>query len=178
MQGLSRRFMGFAVLVALLGLFVVGAPVAASVTDANHDYIATTTPGGEVPFSDSGTYGWAILHINDDGQSMTWTLWVNAINDPIAAHIHVGGIGVNGPVVVSLYSGKNVGPFSGVMSSGTITAKDLDGPLKGKTMDDLFAAMKSGNAYVNIHTVKNPGGESRGQVHSAEAATTAYGTIG
>jgi len=40
MQGLSRRFMGFAVLVALLGLFVVGAPVAANLTDANHDYIS------------------------------------------------------------------------------------------------------------------------------------------
>lgn len=168
MQGLSRRFMGFVVLVALLGLFVVGAPVAASVTDANHDYIAVISSGEEVPLTDSGTYGLAMIHINSDGQSMTWTLWINAINDPVAAHIHVGGFGVNGPVVAPLYSGKNVGPFSGVMSSGTITASDLDGPMKGKTMDDLFAAMKSGNTYVNVHTAKHPGGDARGQVHSDE----------
>jgi hypothetical protein len=95
-------------------------------------------------------------------------LWINAINNPIAAHIHVGGVGVNGPVVVPLYAGKDVGAFSGILSSGTITAKDLDGPLKGKTMDDLFAAIKSGGAYVNVHTVKNPGGEARGQVRSGE----------
>jgi len=168
MQGLSRRFMGFVVLVALLGLFVVGAPVAASVTDANHDYIAIISSGEEVPLTDSGTYGLAMIHINSDGQSMTWTLWINAINDPVVAHIHVGGFGVNGPVVVPLYSGKNVGPFSGVMSSGTIAASDLDGPMKGKTMDDLFAAMKSGNTYVNVHTATHPGGDARGQVHSDE----------
>lgn len=168
MRSLSRRFMGCAMLVALLGLFVVGAPVAANVTDANHDYISIISSGEEVPVTDTGTYGWAIFHINADGQSMTWTLWINAIDNPVAAHIHVGGIGVNGPVVVLLYSGKNVGPFSGVMSSGTITAKDLDGPLKGKTMDDLFAAMKSGGAYTNVHTAIHPGGEARGQVHSDE----------
>ena len=178
MQGLSRRFMGFAVLVALLGLFVVGAPVSAGMKDADHDYISIISSGEEVPVTDTGTYGWATYHINSDGESMTWTLWINAINDPVAAHIHVGGIGVNGPVVVPLYSGKNVGPFSGVMSSGTITVKDLDGPLKGKTMDDLFAAIKSGNAYTNVHTAKNPGGEARGQIHSAEASVNNYGPIG
>ncbi len=175
MRGLSRRFMGFVVLMALLGLFVVGAPVSAAKTDADHDYISIISSGEEVPLTDSGTYGWAIYHINSDGQSMTWTLWINAINDPVAAHIHVGGFGVNGPVVVPLYSGKNVGAFSGVMSSGTITASTLDGPLKGKTMDDLFAAMKSGGAYTNVHTAKHPGGDARGQIHSAEAS---YGPIG
>ena len=168
MQGLSRRFMGFVVLVALLGLFVVGAPVSAAMVDANHDYISIISSGEEVPFNDAGTYGWATYHINADGQSMTYTLWLNAINNPVAAHIHVGGIGVNGPVVVPLYSGKDSGAVGGVLSSGTITAANLDGPLKGKTIDDLFAAMKSGNAYTNVHTAKSPGGESRGQIHSDE----------
>jgi hypothetical protein len=170
--------MGVAALMAVLGLFVVGAPVSASTTAAGRDYVSIISSGEEVPLTDTGTYGWATYHVSDDGQSMTWTLWINAINDPIAAHIHVGGVGVNGPVVVLLYSGKNVGPFSGVMSSGTMTEKDLDGPLKGKTMDDLLTAIRSGNAYTNVHTVKHPGGEARGQIHSAEASTTAYGTIG
>ncbi|MCA1668641.1 MAG: CHRD domain-containing protein [Thermomicrobia bacterium] len=166
MHGLSRRFIGFALLVSLLGLFVVAAPVSAGQSDANHDYAATLSSGDEVPLTDTGTYGWAMLHINADGQSMSYTLWVNAIDNPVAAHIHVGGMGVSGPVVVALYSGKNVGPFGGVLSSGTITAQNLDGPLKGKTMDDLFAAMKSGGAYVNVHTEKHPGGETRGQIYS------------
>lgn len=168
MRRLSRGFVGFAVMVALLGLFTFSGPVFAGQADAGHNYVAVISSGEEVPISDTGTYGIAYLHINDDGQSMTWNLWINVINNPVAAHIHVGGIGVNGPVVVPLYAGKDVGAFSGQLSSGTITAKDLDGPLKGKTMDDLFAAIKSGGAYVNVHTVKNPGGEARGQLHSDE----------
>ena len=38
--------------------------------------------------------------------------------------------------------------------------------MKGtKTVSKSFlAAMKAGNAYVNIHTKKNPNGEIRGQV--------------
>lgn len=168
MRRLSRGCVGFAVMVALLGVVAFSGPVFAGQTDANHDYISIISPGEEVPVTDAGTYGWAMYHINADGQSMTWTLYMNAINNPVAAHIHIAPKGNNGPVVVPLYSGKDVGPFSGVMSSGTITAKDLDGPLKGKTMDDLFAAIKAGNAYTNVHTAKNPGGESRGQIQSAE----------
>lgn len=168
MRTLSRRFVGLMMVSVLLGLFVVGGSVSAATVDAGHNYMAVLSSGDEVPIAEQDALGWAYLHINDDGQSMTWTLWMNAINDPVAGHIHIGAFGNNGPVVVPLYSGKNVGPFSGMMSSGTITAKDFDGPLKGKTMDDLFAAMKIGNAYVNVHSVKYPGGQTRGQIRSDE----------
>ncbi|MHB8645853.1 MAG: CHRD domain-containing protein [Thermomicrobiales bacterium] len=166
MHKVAGGFVRFAVLVALLGLFAVAAPVSAAGVDAGHDYIAIISSGEEVPVTDTGTYGWATFHINDDGQSMSYILWINAINDPVAAHIHVGGIGTNGPVVVSLYGNKKAGAFSGVLASGTVTAADLSGPLKGMSMDDLFAAMKSGNTYTNVHTAKHPGGEARGQNHS------------
>jgi hypothetical protein len=166
MRMLSRRFVGFAMMVALLGLFATSGPVFAGQSDANHNYVATFSSSEEVPITDNGTNGVAFFHINDDGQSIDYKIWVSAINDPIAAHIHVAGIGINGPVVVPLYAGKNVGAASGVLVSGTITAKDLDGPMKGKTMDDLFAAMKSGGTYFNIHTVLHPGGQARGQIHS------------
>lgn len=169
MRRLSRGFVGFAVMVALLGLFAFGGPVSAAQADADHDYIAVLSSGDEVPTSEVSSNGYASFHINNDGQSMSFVLWLNEITDPVAAHIHLGIVHNNGPVVVPLFSGKNVGPFSGMLSSGTITAKDLDGPLKGKTMDDLFAAMKSGGTYVNVHTAKNPGGETRGQIHSGEA---------
>ena len=115
---------------------------------------------------------------NDDGNSLSWVLWISAINDPIAAHIHVGGKGINGPVVLPLYAGKDAGAVSGTMSTGTATAKDLTGPLQGKTMDDLFAAMKSGGAYANVHSVKYPGGQTRGQIHTVDPTSTAYGIIG
>ena len=168
MRTLSRRFVGFAMMVTLLGLMAFSGPVSAGQVDANHSYVATFSASDEVPLNEIGTNGIAYFHINDDGQSMDYKVWVYAINDPVAAHIHVGGIGVNGPVVVPLFSGKDTGAVSGTVSSGTITAKDLDGPMKGKTMDDLFAAMKSGNTYFNIHTVKYAGGQARGQIHTDE----------
>jgi len=168
MHRVTGGFVRLAVLAALLGLFAVAAPVSAARGDAGHNYIAIISSANEVPITDTGTYGWATFHINDDGQSISYVLWINAINNPIAAHIHLGGVGVNGPVVVTLYSSKSAGAVSGVLSSGTVTAADLSGPLKGMTMDKLFAAMKNGNAYTNVHTVKHPGGEARGQIRSSE----------
>lgn len=86
------------------------------------------------------------------------------------AHIHIAPAGQEGPVAVWLYPShppaamKN-GEFTGVLARGSITAADLQGPLKGKTIADLVDDIKAGNAYVNVHTKANPGGEIRGQIH-------------
>ena len=42
-------------------------------------------------------------------------------------------------------------------------ASDVTG---GLTLADVLGAMRSGNAYCNIHTVTFPGGEIRGQIRS------------
>jgi hypothetical protein len=54
--------------------------------------------------------------------------------------------------------------FSGEIAKGTITEKDLIGPLAGKTVGDLVKMIKDGGAYVNVHTDKYPDGEIRGQI--------------
>lgn len=81
----------------------------------------------------------------------------------MASHIHLAPVGVNGPIVVPLFSGIQSGLFDGVLAQGTITAADLSGPLVGASLDALIAEMNAGNTYVNIHTLANPGGEIRGQ---------------
>jgi hypothetical protein len=98
-------------------------------------------------------------------------LQVEGISDVTQAHIHIGHPGENGPVVVTLFplAGQNElrsGAVSGVLSSGNITAQDLMGPLAGKTLVDLVREIESGNAYVNVHTKTNPGGEIRGQLNA------------
>jgi hypothetical protein len=69
------------------------------------------------------------------------------------AHIHQGKAGASGQPVVELSMGK-----------GTITASDLKGPLAGKQISDLVKMIKSGGAYVNVHTQQNQMGEIRGQI--------------
>lgn len=169
MRAWSRGLAASAMLLALLGLLAFGSMASAGTADANHSYVAVLQSGGEVPANAEGSRGIAWLHINGDGQSMDYSVYFWNIVDPRMGHIHLGGPGVNGPVVVPLFNSTSIsGNYSGMIASGTITAKDLTGPLQGKTMDDLFTAMKSGGAYVNFHTVKLPAGETRGPVTSDE----------
>jgi hypothetical protein len=44
---------------------------------------------------------------------------------------------------------------------GEIRSNDLMGSLKEKTIADLVAKFRGGNAYVNVHTRAHPNGEIR-----------------
>lgn len=98
-----------------------------------------------------------------------YMLTVNDLDDVTAAHIHEGMEGEAGGVVVGLFTpDEGSFPVDGILASGRITADDLSGDLEGMTIDDLVALFGSGetesNAYVNVHTETNPGGEIRDQV--------------
>lgn len=86
-----------------------------------------------------------------------------------AAHIHTGARGTNGPVVAVLF-GPNAAGVSSINRSASVSSADLVGPLAGKTCADLLKEMNAGTAYVNVHSMTNPGGEIRGQVPAAPAA--------
>ena len=64
------------------------------------------------------------------------------------AHIHRGGAGTNGPVIVPL--DKNGDTYT-VPAGRKLTPQQIE---------DL----KAGNLYVNVHTNRNKGGEVRGQL--------------
>lgn len=69
------------------------------------------------------------------------------------AHIHNGAVGANGPVVFDFtQQWTNNGAFFYITEAFT---------------SDLATIIQSGNAYVNIHTANNPGGEVRGQLVKA-----------
>ena len=60
------------------------------------------------------------------------------------------------------------GEFEGVLAQGTITAANLKASdcagCNGMTFAQLISAMKAGNAFVNVHTTQNPGGEIQGTI--------------
>lgn len=131
----------------------------------------------EVPPRETQAQGQAIMKVSEDGQSISYKLIASNIENVIAAHIHVGPAGSNGPVVVFLFG--NVPPGggrqNGILAEGTFTAADFTGPLAGQPFAALLAAMAAGNTYVNVHTNDGvapintgpgdfPGGEVRGQI--------------
>lgn len=88
------------------------------------------------------------------------------------AHIHCGSPGVVGPIVVFLFGfdAAGVDP-NGILAQGTITPGDViplpDSPeCPGGIADfeDLIQRLQAGGAYVNVHTLVNPGGEIRGHI--------------
>jgi hypothetical protein len=164
---------------AVLLLVALSLPTAAAPPEAKN-FVAHLGGGEEVPLRDTNAVGQTIFHLRDDGAALTYKLIVANIDNVVAAHIHLGPAGVNGPVVAFL-----AGPFApaggrvdGILAEGTITSADLTGPLAGMDLSVLLAAMRTGGAYVNVHTNDGvpptntgpgdfPGGEIRGQIRSA-----------
>ncbi|MGH3021885.1 MAG: CHRD domain-containing protein [Gaiellaceae bacterium] len=129
----------------------------------------------EVPANASQGAGQAIFRLSPDGTALDYRLIVANLDNPVAAHIHIGPPGVNGPVVAFLFgpAAPGGGTANGVLAEGTITAANLVGPLAGQPFSALIDALNSENAYVNVHTNDGvpptgtgpgdlPGGEIRG----------------
>lgn len=155
------------VVLAAAALFVTGALPALSAGPTN--YRTHLTGDEEVPAVETQAQGQAIFKLSADGETLHYRLIVANIEDVLMAHIHLAPAGENGDVVVWLYPDGPPpqlieGRFQGVLAQGEITTADLVGPLAGQTLDDLIAAFNNGTAYVNVHTVANPGGEVRGQI--------------
>lgn len=132
---------------------------------AEKSFHAKLTGNDEVPSVKTKANGDIRFKLSRNGKELSYKLHVKNIENPTAAHIHSGKKGKNGPPVVNLFTGpKKEGKFSGVLSEGTITAKDLVGDLMGKSLEELVQRIKSGDAYVNVHTDANPNGEIRGQI--------------
>lgn len=120
---------------------------------------------GETPAVKTKAKGEAEFKLSNDGKGLSYNLSVKNIENVTAAHIHKGKKSENGPVLAGLFAGpKKEGKLKGVLAEGTITDKDLTGELQGKSLADLVKLIKSGDTYVNVHTVAHPDGEIRGQV--------------
>jgi len=175
-------------MLALAGMLVL---LAGGATDAmaappGASYTAPLSGGEEVPPRATPASGQATFQVGADGQSLTYSVTVQNIANVTAGHIHLAPRGGNGEIVLQLVptAPPAGGPKSGVIGQGTATAAQLVGPLQGKAMADLVAALDAGNAYVNIHTGAGvtpatlqpgdlPPGELRGQIGLVSTAAPA-----
>ena len=138
---------------------------------ASFDFSASLAGANEVPPVSSEGTGLATFSLNDSQTSLDYTLITYGLEDTMQAHIHLGPAGENGDVVVFLFGPEPTGVTrDGILAQGTITAGDLipvpntfDG-----TMATLIDHLRAGTAYVNVHTMANPGGEIRGQTEGLQ----------
>jgi hypothetical protein len=124
---------------------------------------AKLTGKNEVPAKDTKATGIAEFTVTLPN-SMSYKVSVTNMQKVTAAHIHLGKVGENGPIIVTLF--KTASPSAttnGTLSQGNITSIKLEGPLAGKQLSDLINLMNKAGAYVNVYTEANPNGEIRGQ---------------
>ncbi len=122
-------------------------------------FTAHLSGDNEVPPVVTAASGKATFILNEDETALRYLLEVNNIDSVTAAHIHVGAIDANGPVVVGLFAGDAGGPVNGILSGGVIRADEFGGDFAG-----LINDLKNGNLYVNVHSTQHPAGEIRGQI--------------
>jgi hypothetical protein len=125
---------------------------------------AMLTGAEEVPPVDTAGHGQALFRFSRTLKTMDYKLAVFGLKDVFAAHIHCAPKGVNGPVGVTLYMGDPVSP-DGLLAQARISAPNPGNACGWETLADVAAALGSGDAYVNVHTLAHPAGEIRGQIH-------------
>ncbi len=153
----------------LAAVLILVPALARATPEAN---LATHLTGDEeVPARDTQAQGQATFNVAKDGHTVEFKLVVANIENVVASHVHCGDPGVNGPIVVGLYSAPSAGgPIEGPIAEGS-----FDGTAFTCNGMSLLDAMRAGHTYVNVHTNDGdatpnegpgdfPGGEIRGQV--------------
>ena len=132
-------------------------------TGTDTEFEALLSGTNEVPAVSTLATGSATISIQ--GAQIVYQVDVQDIENVLVSHIHIAPEGENGPVRLNL-CGTDDTPGCSTIDTGTLVS-DSNGTTFGTpaiTFDSLVSAIRAGNAYVNVHTTANPGGEIRGQI--------------
>ncbi len=142
-------------------------------------YDAPLSGENEVPPVQSSATGLAEFTppVND---TIKYRINITGISGATGAHIYSGQTGENGEVIADLITdtSKTNDVSYGMTIRGNLSDSSLKGPMEGKSLEDLVAAMDSGETYVNIHTAQQPDGEIRGQIINTEKTESTNSTAG
>ena len=125
-------------------------------------YISQMNAANEKPNANaSSATGTATFTLT--GNTLSFVVTVSGLTGPAtASHLHVGAAAATGGVIVPFVTGS---VQSGNISSGTIDlSTTVSNGLSTITGDSLRVLLNNGNAYTNVHTSANGGGEIRGQI--------------
>jgi hypothetical protein len=125
----------------------------------------------ETPAVSSTGIGEFVAEIDDEAETIAYTLsYASLEGDAAQAHIHLGQRSVAGGVSAFLCGGGDkppcplrAGTVTGVIDAADVIGPTVQGIAPGEIME-LIKAIRTGTAYVNVHTSKHGGGEIRGQI--------------
>jgi len=151
----------------------------------------------EVPAVVTPGAGTAFVTVNDVANTMRVQIaFADLSSNTTAAHIHCcAPLGTNAPVTTTApaFGGFPLGVTSGALDQtydmtqpGSYLAAFLtaNGGSTAAAFSTLLTGMQAGQAYLNIHTSGNPGGEIRGQLAAVPEPATwglmlvGFGVIG
>ena len=130
-------------------------------TDPDTEFEATLSGANEVPPVSTTATGSATLTV--EGSEIVYRVDVVGLENVLVSHIHVGAEGENGPVRMNLCGVPPDSPACSTETTGVLV-EGSNGVTQDITFDSLVSAIRAGNAYVNVHTTQNTGGEIRGQI--------------
>jgi len=110
------------------------------------DVKVTLSGANEVPPVTTSAKGNGTIAVANDG-AVSGSVTASGVAGT-AAHIHEGGAGKNGPVIIPL----------------TKEGDTYKVPAGAKLNEAQMKSFKAGDLYVNVHSTANPNGEIRGQL--------------
>jgi hypothetical protein len=133
----------------------------------------------EVPAVSSPAGGRFQAHIDERAGTIDYQLSYDGLEGDVRqAHIHFGQQGVNGGIVVYLCQTTfnpdptglapvcvQSGSVAGILRAENMTDGAVGQGIAAGEFAELIDAIRSGVAYVNVHSSKFLGGETRGQLH-------------
>jgi hypothetical protein len=152
-----RRRASVLIAVGLVGL-IAALTLAGQASGGGRPLSATLSGASENPPTGSSATGQTAVRLNHGQGTVCYDMSVSGLSsNPTMAHIHEAPAGVNGPVVVTLFSGS---------SAPTSTSFTLTNVCVSNVSKDLIKDIiqNPSEYYVNVHTSTFPGGEIRGQL--------------
>lgn len=152
-------------LISITMLLVLAALPASTAIAGTDNFHAHLNGAGNVPATDTQAQGQAVFKFSKDARTMYYKITTANIEDVFASHIHCAPVGINGPVGVTLlFLNEPISNPEGVVVEGTVSAPDPGNQCGWTSLADVENAIRSGDAYVNLHTISHYSGEIRGQI--------------
>jgi hypothetical protein len=149
----ARWTVGVALIAAVLAAVLVAGTSGAAVTKLRAPLRGSDT-------TDTDGRGRAIVKLDPRARTVCFNVgWRNLDDQPFAAHIHVGGAGVDGPILVHFFDAASPEAAIPAQIAG------VRGCAEEVPRADIRAIKNNPRGYyVNVHTESFPGGAIRGQL--------------